>query len=549
MLALAKGHIRAGRWREAEIICRDLVQDFPNCAQAWNHLGCVMSQLNNSLQAVACFERAIAAAPQEGSFHANLGEIYRRAGLIEQAVMHGQRAVDLAPTHTMARLNLGLALLELKKPEEALKQFDLAMEQMPGSVKGWFGKGRALAALKRFEEAVTVFRRCAELAPQDPNVWLELARAHLGRNDPGNALADARRAAELRPDAIESAVALADAHQQVGEFAEAERLVRKALTASPGIAALKYRLAQLRLAQGDYREGFELYESRIEVNAPNSIRRLSLPMPIWRGEDLTGKRILVLTEQGFGDHIQFCRFIGRLGEMASGVVLAVSPPLVDLMQLLPCHIETTTQISGARASGCDYWTFIGSLPYQFKLDADAIPPRPYLKADPAKRARWRERLAAVPGRRRIGLVWSGRPEHEHDRRRSIALERLSPLARVPDIAWINPQPPRPASSTEPRIAGLEITRFPDAPVDFDDTAALIAELDLLISVDTSPAHLGGALGAPTWLLLSTVTDWRWYLHQETSPWYPSMRLFRQRRQGDWDEVLNRVADALAGEPA
>jgi tetratricopeptide (TPR) repeat protein len=549
MLTLVKAHIRAGRWRQAEIICRDLVQDFPKCGQAWNHLGCIMAQRNNSLQAVVCFERAIAAAPQEGAFHANLSEIYRRAGLFEQAVLHGRRAVDLAPTHTVARLNLGLALLDLKKPDEALSQFELAAERMPGSVKGWFGKGRALVALKRLEEADTVLRRCAELAPRDPNVWLELARAHLGRNDPSSALADAKRATELRPGAIECAVVLADAHQQLGEFAEAERLVRNALTARPDMAALRYRLAQLRLAQGDYREGFELYESRIEVDAPNSIRRLSLPMPIWRGEDLVGKRILVLTEQGYGDHIQFCRFIGRLGEMAGGVVLAVSPPLVDLMRSLPCHIEITTQISGARASGCDYWTFVGSLPYQFKLDADAIPPLPYLKADPAKRARWRERLAAVPGRRRIGLVWAGRPEHEHDRRRSIALEKLSPLARVPDIAWINPQPPRPTSSADPRIAGLEIRYFPDAPVDFDDSAALIAELDLLISVDTSPAHLGGALGAPTWLLLSTVTDWRWYLHQETSPWYPSMRLFRQRCHGDWDEVLNRVADALVGEEA
>src|SRR5580658_8918073 len=244
MLALAKAHIRAGRWREAEIICRDLVQDFPKCGQAWNHLGCIMAQRNNGLQAVACFERAIAEAPQEGSFHANLSEIYRRAGLFEQAVMHGHRAVDLAPRHTEARLNLGLALLDLKKPDEALKQFDLAAERMPSSVKAWFGKGRALVALKRLEEAVTVFRRCAQLAPQDPNVWLELARAHLGLNDPGNALADAKRAAELRPDAIESAVVLADAHQQVGEFAEAERFLRKALTARPGLVALRYRLAQ-----------------------------------------------------------------------------------------------------------------------------------------------------------------------------------------------------------------------------------------------------------------------------------------------------------------
>jgi tetratricopeptide (TPR) repeat protein len=547
MLALAEAHLGAGRFPQAEHICRDLLQDFPNCAEAWNHLGCILAQRNNGLHAAACIERAIAIAPQDASFHANLGEIYRRAGLSEQAVKYGQRAVELAPTRDVARLNLGLALLDLNKPDEALTQFECVVDRMPDSAQAWFCRGRALVSLQRFEDAIAVFSRCTELAPKDPNVWLELARAGLSFNDPVNALTHARRAAELQPGDPEPAILVSDALVGVGALAEAEHIVREALAAIPGAPALRFRLAQLRLAQGDFREGFELYESRLEVEAPNSIRRPALPMPMWRGEDLTGKRILVLTEQGYGDHIQFCRFVGRLSEAASGVVFAVSPPLIELMRSLPGRIETTTLISSARASGCDYWTYVGSLPYHFRIGVGDIPPAPYLTADASKRARWRERLAPLPGRRKIGLVWAGRPEHEHDRRRSIAFERLATLARVADVAWINPQPPSTRSGASPRVPGLTITRFPERPVDFDDTAALIAELDLLISVDTSVAHLGGALGAPTWLLLSDVTDWRWNLQQDVSPWYSSMRLFRQRRHGDWEEVLERVADALIGD--
>jgi tetratricopeptide (TPR) repeat protein len=547
MLALAEGHIRARRLREAELICRDLVHDFPKCAEGWNHLGCVMEQRKNALQAVAYIERAIAIAPQRALFHANLGEIYRRAGLAEQALTHARRALELDATDHNARLNLGLALLDLKRADEALQHFENVTERTPENVKAWFGKGRALVALKRFEEAVAVFRHCTELAPRDSNVWLELARARLSLNDPINALSDAKKLAEMRPRWAEAALVLADAYQEMGQFADAERMIRDALAAIPGAPELKFRLAQLRLAQGDFRDGFELYESRFEVQGPSSIRRLSLPMPFWRGENLAGKRILVLTEQGYGDHIQFCRFVGPLSKMASGVVFAVSPALIDLMRSLPGPIEITTEIANARASGCDYWTFLGSLPFHFKIGVGDIPRAPYLGAAAAKRARWRERLAGLPGRRRIGLVWAGSPAHGYDRRRSIPFERLSPLARVPDVAWINPQPPSPAVSANAPIPGLDITCFPDGPVDFDDTAALIAELDLLVSVDTSVAHLGGALGAPTWLLLSRVTDWRWYLEQETSPWYPSMRLFRQRRYGDWEEVLGRVADALVRE--
>ncbi len=547
MLALAERHIRSRRLREAELICRDLVQDFPNCAEGWNHLGCVMEQRKNGLQAVAYIERAIAIAPQRALFHTNLGEIYRRAGLAEQALTHALRALELDPTNHDVGLNLGVALLDLKRADEALQQFEKVAERTPDSVKVWFGKGRALVALRRFEEAIAVFEHCTRLAPRDPNVWLELARARLGLNDPIKALSDAKKLAELRPRWAESALVLADAHQEMGQFADAERIIRDSLAALPGAPELKFRLAQLRLAQGDFREGLPLYESRFEVQGPSSIRRLALPMPFWRGEDLAGKRILVLTEQGYGDHIQFCRFVEPLSRMASGVLLAVSPPLSELMRSLSGPIEITTKIADVRTSGCDYWTFLGSLPFHFKIGVGDIPPAPYLRAASAKRARWRERLAALPGRRRIGLVWAGSRAHGYDRRRSIPFERLSPLARVPDVAWVNPQPPLQDPSANARIPGLDITCFPDGPMDFDDTAALIAELDLLVSVDTSTAHLGGALGAPTWLLLSRVTDWRWYLEEETSPWYPSMRLFRQRRYGDWEDVLVRVAAALIGE--
>lgn len=534
----------AGRPDAAERIARDLLAQFPDCSAAWNRLALLAIQRGNALYAAHCFERAIAASPTDAGLHANLCELLRRAGLAERALPHGERAVALDARHPDAQLNLGYALLDLGRAEDALAHFEHAAALDDRKVQAWFGLARAQRALGRTDAAARALARCVALAPDDPEVRLLLGQLRLQAGELNAAQAEARlalRAGALRAEAL---ALLADALMEDGRIADAEALLRDALRAQPVLPAWRYRLALCRLDRGDYREGFALYEARTELEVANRIESALMPMPRWAGEDLRGRSLLVLTEQGYGDHLMFSRFVAPIAALGARVVMSVSPPLLDLMAGLDGSAQACTLKSDARSSGCDYWCFVGSLPHRLGIDAAAVTPAaPYLRANPVKRARWRERLARSPAKRRIGLVCSGRPSNSYERRRAIDAAALAPLAQASDVHWLGLQMAPPHAGAWPADFAIELLCAAELG-SFDDTAALVAELDLLIAVDTAYAHLAGALGRPVWLLLPRVADWRWSLDGASSPWYPTMRIFRQRHAGDWQPVLDDVVAAL-----
>ena len=537
---------RAGRAQDMERLCRRLLAEYPQCADGWNRLAIHLSGRGSELQAVVCLERAIAAAPREPSYRANLGEILRRAGLADQALAHCRRAIELDPEHVVANLNLGCALMDAGDAAAAQAHFARVTAREPGNAQGWFGLGRAQFALGQIAHSAQALARAVTLAPGDAAARVTLARARLWQDDFAEALAQARGAAGLVPGHPEATAAMADVYMQWGDFVAAEQVLREALRALPGVIPFTYRLALCRLAQGDYREGFALYESRVLLEANNRIQVPILPMPLWEGQDLRGKRLLVLTEQGFGDHIQFCRFASRLADAGATVEFAVSPELRAVTHTLPGVTRVYTMADQGRFSGCDYWTLVGSLPYRLGVDATQVAASaPYLVADPQRRAHWRARLAELPGRLRIGLVWGGRPTHENDHRRSLPFAALTPLAQVGapgEIAWISlQQGPRAAEAS---AGPLRLALLGESFESFADVAALMAELDLVISVDSAPVHLAGALGVPVWVLLPRVADWRWALGEGDTPWYASMRLFRQGARGEWAGVARAVARAL-----
>lgn len=536
----------AGRIPEALRALTRLVAEAPHCVEAWNRLAVLLAGRGEDLKAVACLERALAIAPREPSLHANLGEIKRRAGLPEDALPHCERAVALDAGHVAANLNLGYVLMDLGRVDAARLHFERVLAREPGSPFAWTGLGRALLAQADAEAAAAAFERTVAIAPGDALAHVLLARARLRRDDFAAALRAAQRAAALAPGMLDADCVLADVHTQRGSALDAERVLRPALARHSGHAALAYRLALSRLSQGDYREGFRLYESRVDLEVDNRIALPILPMPLWQGEDLRGKRLLVLTEQGFGDHLQFCRFVPRLAETGVTVELGCSLELEELMTSLPGCTAVHTMKAQARTSSCDAWTFVGSLPYRLGVEAASVAPDgPYLFADPARRARWRERLAGLPPGRRIGLVWGGRPGHENDWRRSVPFAALAPLAQVKDVSWISLQHGARAKEAVAQAQVLPMALPESGCTDFADVAALIAELDLLITIDSAPAHLAGALGAPAWVMLPCVADWRWELARDATPWYRSMRLFRQTQQGEWSGVVACIAEALA----
>ena len=539
---------RAGRLADAERLGQQVVGEFPELAEAWNRLGVVQAELAQGLQAVASLERAIELAPRDPSHRANLAEVLRRAGLPGRALGHGQAAVDLDPDHVASRVNLGYALLDCRRPAEALPHFERACERDPRHPQAWFGRGRTLAALRRLDEAAQALEHCATLAPEDPELRLALSnvRRMLGQLEEARAQAD--RAAVVWPAHPAVTLARADVLIEQGRSAAAEAVLREGLRAAPGVAGLAYRLALTVLDQGRYPEGFALYESRLQLgpgDVSNPIRQPLQRRPFWQGEPLRGKGLLVLTEQGFGDHIQFCRFVPRLAAAGAEVILGVPPPLQDLMRTLS-GTAVLTHLDEIRSQAFDYWTFVGSLPHRLGVDAATLATGgPYLGADPHRRHAWRQRLARQPARARIGLVWGGRPDADYERRRSVPFELLARLGEETQVAWYALQSgdrARDVQAQRERIAVEVLT--PEELGTFADTAALLAELDLLITVDTAYCHLAGAIGTPVWLMLPTAPDWRWQLQGEQSPWYPSVRIFRQPSPGDWAGLLGQLSQAL-----
>jgi tetratricopeptide (TPR) repeat protein len=555
VLQLAESERAAGRPAAAEDLCRRLLDELPDCADAWNLLAILYADARRDLQAAACLERAMQAAPGLAAYPANLGELMRRAGLPERAVELGLRAVQLDPNHLVGHLNLGFALLDLGRAEQALSHFRTVTAHEPAQPQAWFGTGRAALMLQRIPEASDALERCRRLAPDDPECRLALAQAHRLLGDRAAAQEHLQVAARALP-AHPGVVALqADLLLEAGRLDAAEQRVRAhVVPGQPAAPGLLYRLSLCRLSRGDYRDGFALYESRLSLgpsDVSNRIRQPVLPMPLWQGQDLRGKRLLVLTEQGYGDHIQFCRFVPRLAAAGAEVVMGVAPPLEGLMRSLPGCSRVLTRLDDTRNAGCDYWVFVGSLPQRLQIDRQQLDTGgPYLRARDDLRLRWRElldrRVGPKASVKRVGLVWGGRPENEYERRRALPFEALLPLGQVDGVRLVSLQMGPRAQDLQRHPGALPIEVLtPQELGTFEDTAALMAELDAVVTIDTAFSHLAGALGVPTLLLLPEAPDWRWWLQPETSPWYPSVRLFRQASAPRWDDAVGRVARALS----
>lgn len=393
-----------------------------------------------------------------------------------------------------------------------------------------------LAELRRaagFAGAARAARRAAALDPA-------LAEAHTNR---GNVALQAGRVVEADL-AFARALALhapghaalynrAAARHELGDAAGAVRLYEAALALAPGFFEARWNRALALLAAGRWREGWQAHEIR---RLHPELRPRDFPVPCWQGEDLAGRRILLAAEQGLGDTIQFLRYVPAVAARGGRVVLDLPAALLDLARPL-AGVERLV-VSGAPVGEVDLQAPLMSLP--LRLGPEQPPPAPpYLVADPARRRRWQDRLAGDP-RPRIGIAWAGNPAHRNDRRRSLDPRALAPLAGLAHLRFVSLQKDRPAPPGW-LAAGPDLA-------DFADTAALIAELDLVIAVDTAVAHLAGALGRPLWILLSPAAEWRWPRGRTRTPWYPSARQVWQRPEEapDWGPTMARLAERLAG---
>jgi len=512
----------------------------PEYAEAYNNRGIVLEMLSRPLDALACYAQALARRPDFAQAHYNRGNVLRTLERYEEALSSYSRALALNPRYTEAYINRGNVLRELGRLEEALPNYAHALQLSPSYTEALLNQGIVLSALNRHDEALGCFDRALTLRP-------EYVEAHYNRgitlrnlNSLPESLLAFNHALALRPDYTEAFIDRSTLMMHMRRFEEAHADVARALAIAPDYPEAHFCAAAYRLLTADFARGWEEYEWRWKVKEAGKPR--TFVQPLWLGrEDLAGKAILLHAEQGYGDTVQFCRYAALVAALGARVILEVQPPLVSLLSRLAGPAQVAAQ--GDELPPFDFHCPLMSLPLAFRTELRTIPAQtPYLTAEPGRIDIWRARLGPVPAPR-VGLAWSGRPAYRNDFNRSIRLETCSPLFEI-EASFVSLQ----KELRDPDRVFLDARRgilhFGDQLNDYDDTAALIDGLDLVITVDTSVAHLAGALGKPVWVLLPYNPDWRWMLDREDSPWYPSARLFRQARSGDWDGVIARIAAAL-----
>jgi Flp pilus assembly protein TadD len=493
-------------------------------------------------QAVEVLRRAVTLQPESFQLRYNLGNVLLAMGEIDESIASYKAAVGLQPSCGEAWCNLGVALRSVGDFSQAIVAYNRAIELMPGLADVYMNRGVALDALGRRDEAIADYRRAVEINPSHAKAHYNLANGLSGSDELEASIAEYERAIQLRPDFVEAHSNLGNALMRAGRRDGAMSAYNRAIELDPSSADPRWNRSLALLLQGDYERGWEEYEWRNRLVPPSSEL---FPQPRWGGENLNGRTILLHAEHGLGDTVQFVRYVSLLAERGGRVILRCQRELRELLKNL-CVDQLI--VEGETIPSFDVHCPLMSLPHAFGTRLNSIPNSvPYLTPDPSRVEQWQRRLTLSPGFR-VGVVWAGRPQHQYDGDRSIRLLALAPLARVAGVKFFSLQKGEAAEQTRKLPPGMDLLDHTALLVDYADTAAMISQLDLVISVDTSVAHVAAAMGKPVWLLLAFAPDWRWLLDRDDSPWYPTMRLFRQSVRGDWTSVIERVTQSLSQIP-
>ncbi len=520
----------------------------PGKAAAWAGRGGALMAAGRRDQAARSLERSVHLDPFGVEALNNLGTVLAAQGRTAAATFVLRRAVLLGPDNPQPYNNLGAALIEAGAAAESLVACARALMLRPDNPEGENNLGNALMELGRTEEATAAFRRALVLRPDFPEACTNLSSGLIDQGACRQAVLACRRAIVLQPDDAKAYNNLGNALRGAGLLDPAARAFHQALRLAPDDAEIHYNASAVLLKLGRLREGWAEFEWRKRTER-SAFRNTPLPGPEWDGGGLDGRTLLLYAEQGYGDVLQFVRYAPLVAAAGGGtVVLRVYPSLVRLLADLPGVAAVVSSDDPLPPYHCHLPLM--SLPQRLETVLETIPAAtPYLSADPAAARRWRQRLAGLSGLK-VGIAWAGDPRvrergaHLMDRRRSMSLAAFDEVLRIPGIDWVSLQKGAAAEQARTPPAGTALVDPMDEVGDFADTAALIAALDLVVTVDTSVAHLAGALGKPVWILSRFDGCWRWLEARDDSPWYPSARLYRQAAWGDWTSALGHLAADL-----
>ncbi len=535
-------HEKYGRDQEALADYDKAIELKPNYTNAYNNRGNVYKKLKQYEEALTSYEHAINLNPRHAEAHYNRGVVLKELNRYQDAVESYTNALSLKNYYVDAYNNCGNVFITLKRFEEALTCFQKAIAINPNYSFAYNGQGNVLMELKRFDEALISYEKAIALNSLSPfphngmsNVLQELKRFD-------DAIVGYEKAMALVPDSAGPYVNRGLAMLGKGNFDEALQNYDRAIELNPEMADPHWNKALPKILKGEYEEGWQLYEyRRYKPDLKGSYPIYE--QPLWLGqESVTDKILYIYPEQGLGDFIQFCRYVPLVENLGARVILKVPNALYAMIKTMGLNARIVR--NDEKVDEFDFHCPIMSLPLAFKTTVETIPNKiPYFFSDHFKKSYWERKFAYASNSLKVGLVWSGSKDHKKDHDRSLRLEQLAPILDLPVTFYSLQKEVREHDKTT--LSKLNhIQEYHEELNDFSDTAAMLDCLDLIISVDTSVAHLAGAMGKNVWILISYLPDYRWMLDREDTPWYPTARLFRQPNVGDWDNAILNVRSAL-----
>jgi tetratricopeptide (TPR) repeat protein len=530
-----------GKFADAIASYRQAVKHDPGYAQAHSNLGAALQSLSRLDEAVACYRRSIACDPSYAVAWNQLGTALVKQGNFDEAVTHYRQALRLDPRLAAAENNLGALFQSQSKWDEAAACYQRALAIEAGCAEAHFNLGMVFHNQGHAARAVESYQNAIRANPQHAGAYNNLGAIFKRQGKLSEAVECYERALEFKPNFAEALNNLGNVFQLQSRNAEAMVCYEQTLRIDPDHAQAHYNRSRMLLAAGDFSAGWREYEWRLKCS---DLEKQAFAEPRWQGEPLEGRTLLVHAEQGLGDALQFIRYVPLVTHFGGKVIVEVPNALFPLLE--------QSTIPGLVARGTPLEAFdvqvpMMSLPLICGTLLETIPSCvPYLAADPQWVEFWRGALGAKAGLR-VGIAWQGRPTYAGDRFRSIPLAQFAPLAQR-GVELISLQKGPGSQQLTAGVAPFPVRELNDLDEEhgpFIDTAAVMKNLDLVITSDTAIAHLAGALGVSVWVALPLSPDWRWLYQREDSPWYPTMRLFRQLSHGDWPSVFQRMAEALA----
>ena len=532
------------RFDEAVDCYKKAINFKPQYVEAHNHLAIVLTEQRLYDQAHEYYTRALELAPDYAEVHNNLGILYKLRGESGDAISCYKRALVLEPDFIEAYYNLANVQKDQELYDESMANCEKAISLNPDYADAYNVLGIILAEKDRNAEAIDKYRHAIELSPNDAEFYNNLGIALKKEIRFEEAMSNYQRAIEIEPDFAQAYYNLANLLRDQNNCDQAVQNYKRAIALKPDYADAHWNLSLAYLLNGDYTKGWKAYKWRRHSDL-NIITEFNCSgKPRWEGASFKGKTLFVHHEQGLGDNIQFIRYLPMVKERGGTIVFETLGSLVGLFRGLSCIDRLVGYSPDPKAPiDFDYYTSLLELPNIFGTTVETIPANvPYLYADPLKTEYWRNRLNAPDFK--VGIVWAGSPEHGNDHNRSCTLEHFLPLAEIAGVRLYSLQKGSAAKQLEEFATGDPITDIATEFEDFADTAAAVGNLDLVISVDTSVLHLAGAMGKPTWALIPFAAEWRWMMNRSDSPWYSTMKLFRQTKWGDWNSIFDCVEQQL-----